>query len=90
METENSQKLFLVFITHNSKIRELSDWNRVMETELLFAKQTFYYGFHQFLIMSYENRELSYQKTQSKRVLNIIHYHFRIYSISFNTVLASK
>ena len=34
METENSQKLFSVSITHNSKIRELSDENRVMETEL--------------------------------------------------------
>ena len=32
METENSQKLFSVSITHNSKIRELSDGNRVMET----------------------------------------------------------
>ena len=41
IETENSQKLFPVSITHNSKIRELSDENRVMETELLFAKQTF-------------------------------------------------
>ena len=41
MKTENSQKLFSDSITHNSKIRELSDWNRVMETELLFAKQTF-------------------------------------------------
>ena len=30
METENSQKLFSVFITHNSKIRELSDENRVI------------------------------------------------------------
>ena len=30
METENSQKLFLVSITHNSKIRELSDGNRVI------------------------------------------------------------
>ena len=61
-----------------------------METELLFAKQTFCYGCHHFLVMSYENRELSYQKIQSKHALNIIHYHFRIYSISFNTVLASK
>ena len=41
METENSQKLCLVFITHNSKIRELSDGNRVMETELSFVKQFF-------------------------------------------------
>ena len=34
METENSQNVFLVFITHNSKIRELSDGNRVMKIEL--------------------------------------------------------
>ena len=30
METENSQKLFSISITHNSKIRELSDENRVI------------------------------------------------------------
>ena len=48
MKIENSQKLFSVSITHNSKIRELSDGNRVIETGLLFAKQTFYYGFHYF------------------------------------------
>ena len=30
METENSQKLFSVSITHNSKIRELSDGNIVI------------------------------------------------------------
>ena len=48
METENSQKLFSVSITHNSKIRELSDGNRIMEIELLFAKQTFCYGSHHF------------------------------------------
>ena len=41
MEIENSQKLFSVSITHNSKIRELSDGNRVMETELLFGQTTF-------------------------------------------------
>ena len=69
METENSQKLFSVSITHNSKIKELSDGNRVMETELLFAKQTFCYGSHHFWVMSYGNRELSYQKTQSKHAL---------------------
>ena len=34
METENSQKLFSVSITHNSKIKELSDENRVMEIGL--------------------------------------------------------
>ena len=31
METENSQNVFSIFITHNSKIRELSDGNRVMD-----------------------------------------------------------
>ena len=40
-----------------------------METELLFAKQTFCYGSHHFLVMSYGNRELSYQNQQSKWLL---------------------
>ena len=31
METENSQNVFLISITHNSKIRELNDENRVMD-----------------------------------------------------------
>ena len=48
METEKSQNVFLISITHNSKIRELSDGNRVMKTELLFAKQPFCYGSHHF------------------------------------------
>ena len=34
METKNSQNVFSVSITYNSKIRELSDGNRVIETEL--------------------------------------------------------
>ena len=38
MEIENSQNVFSVSITHNSKIRELSDENRVMKTELSFVK----------------------------------------------------
>ena len=39
METENSQKLlFSVSITHNSKIRESNNGNRVMATKLLFVK----------------------------------------------------
>ena len=48
METENNFWLFSISIIHNSKIRELSDGNRIMETELLFAKQTFCYGSHHF------------------------------------------
>ena len=38
METENSQNEFSISITHNSKIRELSDRNRVMETELSYSQ----------------------------------------------------
>ena len=41
METENSLRLFSVSITHNSKIRELCDGNRVMKTELSFGQTTF-------------------------------------------------
>ena len=36
METENSQKLFSVSITHNSKIRELSNENRVIICQTTF------------------------------------------------------
>ena len=43
METKNSQKVFSVFITHNSKIRELCDENKKLETELWLAKQTFFF-----------------------------------------------
>ena len=61
METENSQNVFSVSITHNSKIRELSNGNRIMETELWLAKQSFCYGSHHFWIMSYENWDMSYE-----------------------------
>ena len=36
METENSQNVFSVSITHNSKIRELSDGNRVIVCQTTF------------------------------------------------------
>ena len=36
METENSQNVFSVFITHNLKIRELSDGNRVIVYQTTF------------------------------------------------------
>ena len=55
METENSQNVFSVSIIHNSKIRELCDGNRVMETELSFAKQPFCHRSHHFLVISYGN-----------------------------------
>ena len=41
METKNRQNVFSVSITHNSKIRELSDGNRVMKTVLSFGQTTF-------------------------------------------------
>ena len=52
METKNSQNVFSVSITHNSKIKELSDGNRVIETELLTSQTTFLLWVPQFL--SYE------------------------------------
>ena len=72
METKKNQKLFSVFITHNSKIRELSDGNRVMKTELLFAKQNFCYGSHHFWVMSYRNWELSCGNCLSKQALKYL------------------
>ena len=48
METENSQNVFSVSITYNSKIRELSDGNKVMEIELSCAKRILSYGSHHF------------------------------------------
>ena len=36
METENSQNVFSVSITHNSKIRELSNGNRVIVCQTTF------------------------------------------------------
>ena len=36
METVNSQNVFSVSITHNSKIRELSDGNRVIVCQTAF------------------------------------------------------
>ena len=80
----------VVFSFHNSKIRELSDGNRVMETELSFAKQLFCYGSHHFWVMSYENRELSYQKMQSKRPLNFRHSSFITHHSKYYTCLAPQ
>ena len=39
METENSQNVFSVSIIHNSKIRELSDGNRIMSYGNMKSKQ---------------------------------------------------
>ena len=78
METENSQKLFSVSITHNSKIRELSDGNRVMETELLFGQTTYLLWIPPFL--SYELWKLRIElwkllvQTGSKSFCFLIHF----------------
>ena len=53
--------MFSIFITHNLKIRELSNENRVMEIELLKAKQPFCNGSHHFWVMSYGNWDMSYE-----------------------------
>ena len=42
MKTENSQNVFSVSITHNSKIKKLSDGNKKLKTELWLAKQTIF------------------------------------------------
>ena len=59
METENSQNMFSISITHNSKIRKLSDRNRVMEIELWTSQTTFLLWVLQFL--SYELWKLKYE-----------------------------
>ena len=51
--------MFSISITHNSKIKELSDENKVMETELLKAKQPFVSWVPQFL--SYELWKMRYE-----------------------------
>ena len=58
METENSQNLFLVSITYNLKIKELSDVNKFIETELWTFQTTFLLWASLFL--SYENLDMSY------------------------------
>ena len=59
METENSQNMFSISITHNSKIRKLSNRNRVMEIELWTSQTTFLLWVLQFL--SYELWKLKYE-----------------------------
>ena len=48
METENGLNVFSVSITHNSKIRELSDGNKKLETELWVPNGLLSYGSHYF------------------------------------------
>ena len=78
METENSQKLFSVSITHNSKIRELSDRNRV-----IVCQTTFLLWVSQFL--SYElwkqRIELSKNSNQTGSMSLIKFLNFEFFSI---------
>ena len=53
--------MFSVSITHNSKIRELSDGNKKLETEFDASKQTSRYESHHFWVMSYGNGVMSYE-----------------------------
>ena len=62
--------MFSVSITHNSKIRELSNGNRVMGIELSFAKRILSYGSHHFWVMGYGNWELSYGNRPFKQPLS--------------------
>ena len=55
--------MFSVFITHNSKIREFSDGNKKLETELCGAKQTSQLWVPPFL--SYELWKQSYKLWKS-------------------------
>ena len=62
--------MFLVSITHNSKIRELSEENKKLKQSYGAPKWTSRYGSHHFWVMSYGNRELSYGNKSSKQPLN--------------------
>ena len=86
METENSQNVFSVSITHNSKIRELSDENKVIETKLLCAKRILSYVSHHFWVMSYGNWELSYENRLSKQPIKFIVCFFFFFFFFFSVV----
>ena len=65
METENNQNMFLVFITHNSKIRELSDGNRVIVCQTTFLLWVLPFLNYELWKLSYELWKLANQ-TQPK------------------------
>ena len=71
MGTENSQNVFLVFITHYSKIRELNDENKNWKQSYENPNNLFSHGSHNFWVMSYENRVMSYRNSKSKQPINI-------------------
>ena len=92
IETENSQKVFSVSITHNSKIRELSDENKKLKTELWLAKPTFFEiwdGSHHFWELSYGNWKLSDENCQSKQPLIfltfLVFYYWIVIFSKFHT-----
>ena len=55
METENSQKLFSVSITYNSKIRELSNGNRVIVYQTTFLSWVSPFLSYELWVMETEN-----------------------------------
>ena len=85
-KVKNGQKLRLVLFAGPSCVfnykNAIALW--VMETELSFAKQPFCYGAHHFWIMSYGNRELSYENRQSKRPLSIKDIYSYSMGLSFD------
>ena len=60
--------MFSVFITHHSKIRELSDGNKNWKQNPTSVES---WVPHHFWVMSYENRVISYGNQKSKHPLNI-------------------
>ena len=74
METENSQNVFSVSITHNSKIRELSDGNKKLETELWCSQTDFSLWVLSFL--SYELWKQSYElwKLMIQTAFKLLHF----------------
>ena len=68
LETENTSNMFSVFISHHSKIKELSDGNKnwkQIQTEFFFF---FFPGTYIFWVMSDGNKVMSYGNGKSKQI----------------------
>ena len=66
-------KVFSIFITHHSKIRELSDRSKNWKQN---PNRLLRHGSHHFWVMSYENRVMSYGNNKSKWSLNCCYQFF--------------
>ena len=64
--------MFSVSITHQSKIRELSDGNKNWKQSYENPNNLFSHGSHHFWVMSYGNRVMSYGNSKSKQPLSIL------------------